>query len=122
MSDYMDMNSYESDYMQILKIQGRLRALEAATFHTAPKPVRGPLTFLLTIVGVASQAVSTVNGALALIYCVVTLPGIRNALYVILAAETGSLRLPLLAIFALVAFVTASISKFTERLMFSRRA
>ena len=104
------------------KAQERLVALEAAGARTAAGPMHGPWAVLLSIAVAAARAAAAASGALALLYYAVTLPSVRTALYNTLAAEPGSLRLPVLAVLALAAFMAASISSIADQWMASSRA
>lgn len=108
--------------MQMKKLQEKMAALDAASASSAPLHFRGPWVLLLKTVAVAARAAAAASSALTFLYCAVTSSAIRNALYNTLAAEPGSLRLPVLAVLGLAAFVTASISSIADHWMASSRA
>ena len=105
--------------LQMGKLQERLVALEAAGARTAAGPMHGPWALLLSIAVAAARAAAAASGSLAMLYCAITLPSVRTALYNALAAEPGSLRLPVLVVLTLAAFVAASVSSIADQWMSS---
>ena len=62
------------------------------------------------VAAIAARAAAAATGALAVLYAAVALPGVRNALHRALAAEPGTVRLPVLAVLGVAAFVATALS------------
>lgn len=100
--------------LQAVKLQEKVVALESVSTRTA-KTVHGPWMVVLSIAAVAARAAAAASGALAVLYCAMTVTGIRSALYTALAAQPGALSLSVLAVLGLATFTTASISREADR-------
>lgn len=97
------------------KLQAKVEALETVSTRTAAATLAEPWKVVLSIAAVAARAAAAASGALTLLYCTITLPSVRNALYNALAAEPGYLSLPVLAVLGLAAFITAFVSNEADR-------
>lgn len=94
---------------QVFLLQTKVEALELKQAN-ASNAVKGPLAWLLRFLATAARAASASTGTLAILYCM-TLPGIRTSVYNALSAESGTLRVPVLAVIWLVAFSAAYVDR-----------
>ena len=107
---------------QIAKLHSSLASLETANVRAVVPPTPPHVAMLVSMGVAVARAVAAASGALALLYCAVALPGIRNTLYNTLAAEPGALRLPVLTVLAVIAFVAASVSNAADQFLAGTRA
>ena len=106
--------------VQVAALKQEVDALRTAIKPLAPPAPLGPgaavWRLLLGAAAIAARAAAMATGALAMLYAAVALPGVRNALHGALAAgQPGTVRLPVLAVLGVAAFLATAVSVATGR-------
>ncbi len=96
---------------QVAKLQQEVAAMRKLAAPPPPASPAGAVwRLVLGVAAVAARAAAAATGALAMIYAAVALPGVRNALHAALAAEPGTVRLPVLAVLGVAVFMATALS------------
>ena len=115
------VNTSHITSLQVAKLQQEVEALRKLAAPPPPASAAGALwRLVLGMAAIAARAAAAATGALAMLYAAVALPGVRNALHNALAAEPGSVRLPVLAVLGVAAFMATALSVAAGRMATAR--